>query len=168
MPDQPVFDAAALRSAREAAGLTQHQLARLIDVAGGERVSRWELGLSVPRPLMVKRLAQALEVDPERLAPAALEALTLRALRVRAGLGAREVAAAAHVSEATYRRWEAGTVASNLPVDALAVVLGVPADAVVRASGAARDGPGRAAQPDLETVPRPLPPPPPHTPGPDR
>ena len=44
------MDPGALRAARERAGLTQHQLARLVGVAGGERVSRWELGTSEPRP----------------------------------------------------------------------------------------------------------------------
>ena len=45
-------------------GLTQHELARLIDVAGGERISRWELGSSAPRPEMLLRLAQALPAPP--------------------------------------------------------------------------------------------------------
>ena len=44
------IDPSALRTARESAGLTQHELARLVGAAGGERVSRWELGASVPRP----------------------------------------------------------------------------------------------------------------------
>ena len=39
-------DPLALRDARLRMGLTQHELARLIDVAGGERISRWELGSS--------------------------------------------------------------------------------------------------------------------------
>ena len=38
-------DPVALRDARLRMGLTQHELARLI-VAGGERISRWELGSS--------------------------------------------------------------------------------------------------------------------------
>src|SRR5665647_3888120 len=53
----------ALRDARIRMGLTQHELARLIDVAGGERISRWELGSSALRPEMLHRLAQALNVD---------------------------------------------------------------------------------------------------------
>ncbi|WP_425577343.1 helix-turn-helix domain-containing protein [Nocardioides endophyticus] len=44
------LDPSVLRAAREEAGLTQHELARLVGVAGGERISRWELGASVPRP----------------------------------------------------------------------------------------------------------------------
>ncbi len=56
------MDPAALRAARERAGLTQHQLARLVGVAGGERVSRWELGTSEPRPEILVRLAKVLDV----------------------------------------------------------------------------------------------------------
>jgi len=56
-------DPLALRDARIRMGLTQHELARLIDVAGGERISRWELGSSALRPEMLHRLAQALNVD---------------------------------------------------------------------------------------------------------
>ena len=136
MPDEPVFDAAALRAARERAGLTQHQLARLVDVAGGERVSRWELGLSVPRPQMVKRLAQALQVDPGQLVPEVAGSMpTLRALRVRAGLSAQQVASDVHVSVATYLRWESGQV-QRLPgtaFSALAKALGLTPSEVRRA-----------------------------------
>ena len=61
---ESVVDPAALRDARVRMGLTQHELARLIDVAGGERISRWELGSSAPRPEMLLRLAQALPAPP--------------------------------------------------------------------------------------------------------
>jgi transcriptional regulator with XRE-family HTH domain len=47
----------ALRAARVRAGLTQHELARLVGVAGGERVSRWELGTSRPRPEILRNRA---------------------------------------------------------------------------------------------------------------
>jgi DNA-binding XRE family transcriptional regulator len=60
---ESVVDPVALRDARLRMGLTQHELARLIDVAGGERISRWELGSSAPRPEILHRLAQALNVD---------------------------------------------------------------------------------------------------------
>ena len=100
-------DPVALRDARLRKGLTQHELARLIDVAGGERISRWELGSSAPRPEILRRLAQALNVGATDL----LEAggpTDLRRLRTAAGLSARIVAARAHVSVPTYIRWEAG------------------------------------------------------------
>jgi len=37
-------DPVALRDARFRMGLTQHELARLINVTGGERISRWDRG----------------------------------------------------------------------------------------------------------------------------
>jgi len=55
-------DPLALRDARLRLGLTQHELARLIDVAGGERISRWGLGSSAPRAELRHRLAEALNV----------------------------------------------------------------------------------------------------------
>jgi transcriptional regulator with XRE-family HTH domain len=102
-------DSVALRDARLRMGLTQHELARLIDVAGGERISRWELGSSAPRPEMLQRLAQALNVGVAEL----LEAggpVDLRRLRTSAGLSARALAARAHMSVPTYVRWESGRI----------------------------------------------------------
>lgn len=101
-------DPAALRAARERAGLTQHQLARLVGVAGGERVSRWELGISEPRPDILVRLAKALELPALRLLEVVDDVPDLRALRFAAGLSAAEAATRAHVSKATYQRWESG------------------------------------------------------------
>jgi transcriptional regulator with XRE-family HTH domain len=101
-------DPAALRAARERAGLTQHQLARLVGVAGGERVSRWEAGVSEPRPELLVRVARILEVPAIRLIDVLDGAPDLRALRFAAGLSAATTAARAHVSKPTYVRWEAG------------------------------------------------------------
>ena len=101
-------DPAALRAARERAGLTQHQLARLVGVAGGERISRWELGASEPRPDIVVRLAKALDLPALQLLEIVDEVPDLRALRFAAGLSAVEVAARGHVSKTTYQHWESG------------------------------------------------------------
>lgn len=101
-------DPAALRAARERAGLTQHQLARLVGVAGGERISRWELGASEPRPDIVVRLAKALDLPALQLLEILDEVPDLRALRFAAGLSAVEVAARVHVSKTTYQHWESG------------------------------------------------------------
>ncbi|HEY5182482.1 MAG TPA: helix-turn-helix transcriptional regulator [Dermatophilaceae bacterium] len=98
---------AALRDARVRMGLTQHELARLIDVAGGERISRWELGSSAPRPEILLRLALVLDVDAADLLEAGGPA-DLRRLRTSAGLSARTLAARAHMSVPTYVRWEFG------------------------------------------------------------
>ena len=99
---------AALRAARETAGLTQHQLARLVGVAGGERVSRWELGVSEPRPDILIRLAKTLRLRVIELLDVEATGPDLRALRLIVGMSAAEIAAAAHVSKATYLRWESG------------------------------------------------------------
>ena len=88
-------------------GLTQHGLARLIEVAGGERISRWELGSSAPRPEVLHRLAEALNVDTTDLLEGQGPA-DLRRLRTSVGLSARTLAAQAHMSVPTYIRWESG------------------------------------------------------------
>jgi transcriptional regulator with XRE-family HTH domain len=100
-------DRLALRKARLRMGLTQHELARLIDVAGGERISRWELGSSAPRAELLHRLAVALNVGVADLLEGGAPA-DLRRLRTTAGLSARTVAARAHLSAPTYVRWESG------------------------------------------------------------
>ena len=100
-------DPVALRDARIRMDLTQHELAHLIDVAGGERISRWELGSSTPRPEMLHRLAQALGVDVADLLRTG-GPVDLRRLRISAGLSARSLAARAHLSAPTYIRWESG------------------------------------------------------------
>jgi transcriptional regulator with XRE-family HTH domain len=104
---ESVVDPAALRDARVRMGLTQHELARLIGVAGGERISRWELGSSGPRPEILLRLAVALDVDAADLLEDRGPA-DLRRLRTSAGLSARTLAARVHVSVPTYVRWESG------------------------------------------------------------
>lgn len=102
------LDARALRVARERARLTQSDLARKIGVVGGERVSRWELGRSQPRPDLLVRMAQELGIRPRQLVSTAGSVPDLRALRLAAGLDAYEVARAVHLSLPTYRKWEQG------------------------------------------------------------
>lgn len=97
-----------LRAARERAGITQSDLARLIGVVGGERVSRWEHGRSQPRPDLLVRLAEELDLQPRQLIRSASSVPDLRALRLGAGLEADEVVAAIHLSLPTYRKWEQG------------------------------------------------------------
>jgi transcriptional regulator with XRE-family HTH domain len=130
------IDPAALRAARERAGLTQHQLARLIGVAGGERVSRWELGTSEPRPDILVRLAKALDLPAVQLLDLGDDVPDLRALRLAAGLSAADVAARAHVSKPTYQRWEAGRwerLPSRQNIQGLARALRVSARVAVTA-----------------------------------
>lgn len=131
--DAPPFDFAALRHARLAAGLTQRDVALAVGVAGGERVSAWEAGRVAPRPTVVLKLAQLLDVDLELLLPGEG---TLRLARIRAGLSRQDLAAAVHVSASTIFRWETGDY-TDAPaegtVERLADALGVASPELVRA-----------------------------------
>ncbi|MDO9495688.1 MAG: helix-turn-helix transcriptional regulator [Nocardioides sp.] len=101
-------DPSELRAAREKAGLTQHELARLVGAAGGERISRWELGTSVPRPDFLVKLARALDIPALRLVRHDGAIPDLRALRLQAGLTVPDLAAAVNVAPPTYYAWEQG------------------------------------------------------------
>ncbi len=129
-------DPSALRAAREKAGLTQHELARLVGAAGGERISRWELGTSVPRPDFVVKLARALGIPTRRLIHLDGEVPDLRALRLQAGLTVPELAASLNVAVPTYYAWEQGRW-SRFPatrsLEALARALGESVEVVVAA-----------------------------------
>jgi transcriptional regulator with XRE-family HTH domain len=140
VPAESGVDQVALRDARLRMGLTQHELARLVDVAGGERISRWELGSSTPRPEIIQRLAKALNVGVADLLEAGGPA-DLRRLRTSAGLSARSLAARAHMSVPTYVRWESGRT-KRLPgrqaLKPLAKALNVTVEAVESAIVTAR------------------------------
>lgn len=141
-PDYLV-DPAAIRDSRIAAGLTQQELARLVGVAGGDRVSKWECGAAVPRPEALHRLAAVLDVQPIDLLTPLTGVPDLRRLRLLVGKSAASVAKAAHVSVTTYQRWEGGGVQHLPPRAALAElgeVLGVSADEVSAAIRAAPRG----------------------------
>ncbi|WP_240978038.1 helix-turn-helix transcriptional regulator [Knoellia koreensis] len=143
MQTDPLVDPQALRDARVKAGLTQHELARLVGVAGGERVSRWERSASVPRAEVLHRIADVLNVTSADLLVPATGDPDLRRLRVLAGLSARQVAEETHVSVPTYARWESGQLdrmPSQVALQALAKVLGVGVDEVRAALTAARRG----------------------------
>jgi len=142
MPGDPRLDVAALRTARVRAGLTQHELARLVGVAGGERVSRWELGTSSPRPEILRRIAAALDFSLADLFVAGAELADLRGLRVAAGLSMEELATRVHVSKATLSRWESGHVASapaRASLELLADSLAATVEDVERAFDRSRD-----------------------------
>lgn len=144
MEPDPLVDAQALRHARVRAGLTQHELARLIGVAGGERVSRWERGASAPRPEVLHRIAAVVDVRVSDLLVPAQGGPDLRRLRVLAGLSARQVAEQAHLSLPTYARWEAGGIDRTPPaaaLEALAGALKVSVKEATSALAAARRGP---------------------------
>ena len=135
------IDPSVLRAAREKAGLTQHELARLVGAAGGERISRWELGASVPRPDFLVKLARALDIPTLRLIHMEGEVPDLRALRLKAGLTVPELAAAVNVAVPTYYAWEQGRW-TRLPaatqLESLARGLGDTVDGVAAAFQEAR------------------------------
>lgn len=79
------IDAAALRRARRARGLTQAGLARILGVAGGERVSAWERGVNQPDVALLPLMAATLEVEPALLLGRSRAPRDLRALRWSAG-----------------------------------------------------------------------------------
>lgn len=135
MPDETSpLEPERLRAARLRAGLTQAEVARAVGVAGGERVSRWELGASAPSMSMLARLAKVLDLDLEELLPAR-GAPDLRRLRVEAGLTVIELAERGKISKGTIKRWEAGSGVRSVraPLDLLADALGVSVDQVRRA-----------------------------------
>ena len=132
------FEPQALRQARVAAGFTQHELARMLGVAGGERVSRWELGRSAPRLDTLARAAAVLSVDVESLLVGGEDHGELRSLRQARGLTLAELAHQVHVSKSTISRWETGQGSRELPpgiVRLLADALGVSLSTVRTAIG---------------------------------
>ncbi|WP_367181607.1 helix-turn-helix domain-containing protein [uncultured Serinicoccus sp.] len=140
-PARAPMDPKRLRSLRKRAGLTQHQLARAVGIVGGERVSRWELGRSIPRPGVLGRIAEILDVPVETLLIAAADPATLREQRLAAGLTIAQLAEAVYVSPRTVVRWENGDLKSEVStrhVTLLAERLGVSAPRVVQALRAAR------------------------------
>ena len=136
------IDSRALRMARVAAGLTQSDLARKVGVVGGERVWRWEHGRSQPRPDLLVRLAEALDLNPRQLVRPASAVPDLRALRLAAGLDAYEVVLAIHLSLPTYRKWEQGRwrrLPDRTTLEALARTFKVSRAEVERAFRAAQN-----------------------------
>ncbi len=108
METAPAIDGAALRTAREAAGLTQHQLAHEVGVVGGERISMWERGTARPRtPQLLHAVARAVGMPVGALLVPPDGAPGLRWLRFVAGVSVDELAQAAHLTPATLKRWEA-------------------------------------------------------------
>lgn len=89
--------------------MTQSDVARAIGVAGGERVSRWELGLSEPQADSLVRLAAVLQVNPQEILVSMAEP-DLRRLRVLSGRSLRDLAQDVGSSAPAIARWENGRV----------------------------------------------------------
>lgn len=98
----------AIRDARETARLTQHQLAREVGIAGGERVSKWELGTATPRLEVLAKVARVVDVDIQVLLAPGFRLVGVARLRAAQSLSVSEAARRCHVSIATYERWERG------------------------------------------------------------
>lgn len=131
---------AAVRRARSRRGLTQHQLARIVEIAGGDRVSGWERESTQPRARIIPDLARALGVDPLELLSLP-NGVDLRALRLVAGRTAPELALAVNVSVHTYLRWEAGQrlpLGDTRTLASLSRQLGVPVERIAKALEASR------------------------------
>ncbi|MBW8174023.1 helix-turn-helix domain-containing protein [Ornithinimicrobium sp. Arc0846-15] len=108
MFDRPTIRPDALRHAREAAGLTQHQLAVRLELSGGERVSSWETGRVQPHFAQLRNLSVVLGISIADLLDLPDGGLSLRLMRLRTGLEISELAKNVGVSSRTVRRWEEG------------------------------------------------------------
>ena len=96
---------------------------------------------SVPRPGMLGRIAEALDVPVEDLFLVADDQAGLRELRLSAGLTIAQLADAVYVSARTVVRWENGDVRGDISAAHLALLaqaLGVPAPRVTEALRASR------------------------------
>jgi transcriptional regulator with XRE-family HTH domain len=108
METAPALDGDALRSARERAGFSQNDLARVLGLASGGRISLWERGEARPRsPQLLHALAAALATPVAELLESPQGGPTLRWLRFAAGLSVEELALATHTSPSSVKRWEA-------------------------------------------------------------
>jgi len=131
METAPALDGNALRSARERAGLSQNDLARLLGLASGGRISLWERGEARPRsPQLLHALAAALAIPAAQLLASPQHGPSLRWLRFAAGLSVEELALATHTSPSSVKRWEAeGLVRpTERVVDALVQALNATED----------------------------------------
>ncbi len=102
----------ALHRARSARGLTQSQLARIIDVSGGERVSECERGVRAPAVRLIPAVAAALGVTHLEFL-ALPNGVDLKALRLASGKTSTEIAQQTQVSSATYLRWGVRQIAGD-------------------------------------------------------
>jgi transcriptional regulator with XRE-family HTH domain len=127
---------------RKAAGLSQADLAALIESPGRERrVGEWERGEVQPRPLHLVRLAAALQVDPLELLDVDPADPPLIALRFAAGLSLEGASLASGLSISAYRRLETGVVRSDpepTTSQLLADALNVPAERLAQALARSR------------------------------
>ena len=129
-----------MAAGRAAAGLTQQQLAQLLQTEQ-TRISEWERGVMTPRPNLMPKLAAAIGLDALEFLAVDPVAPALEDMRLAAGLTMRDVAAQVGISLKRYRLIEIGATRRDPPpqvVEDLARVFAVPAVTVHRAVDAAR------------------------------
>ncbi|MFD4535585.1 helix-turn-helix domain-containing protein [Kitasatospora sp. NPDC058397] len=95
-----------LRELRARLGMTQEQVARILDCSRSA-VSTWETTGRLPRPGRLRRLAELMDV-PVRELLIASNSSTLRQMRTAAGLRQMDVAALLHIKSSTYCDVEKG------------------------------------------------------------
>lgn len=138
------FRADALHDQRVRCNLSMSQVAVLAGLSP-ETVRRAELGLTVPSGRTVRKLAQALGVDVEALAPSGQGPPTLTDVRHRIGLQQRDIARRVQVTVQMVSKVEAGVYGVRKP-QRWAKAYGLSVEAWVAAWNAAREAGKRQAQ----------------------
>jgi len=137
------LDGQALRKARHAAGLSQHQLALECGLSSDSLLSRWERDVASPRPATLKVLAERLGVPIVALQPMEVrERPDLRAERFRRGWSMRELAEMTGIPVPTLVSLERGTIQRRPhghTVSALSIGLGVREEDVLDLIARARE-----------------------------
>lgn len=95
-----------LASARQAAGLSQEELAAAVHVANEERIALWERGRERPQARFIPVLAARLGISPLSLLDGDPDHPDLAHLRVAAGLNLQEMAQRVGLATTTYHRLE--------------------------------------------------------------
>ena len=129
-------DGAVLRKARRNAGLTLNEVAEVVGVADGARVSAWEYGLEQPHPSFIPKLAKAVNLPVTALLVGKGLKPRLADLRLAKGLTLSELAANAGIPRTTCHRLEQGVgirTPDQATLSALALALDSSRDAVLTA-----------------------------------
>ncbi|CAN5277165.1 hypothetical protein BH20ACT5_BH20ACT5_08860 [soil metagenome] len=147
---QPEFSGARLTEARQAAGLSEEDLAAAIGASSGLRIRAWESGEAErPRPRFVPLLARALGTDALTLLDVDPDDPPLAALRIDDGKTNQQLHEETGLGTMRYQRMESGNNAYEVDqdtVEALARAFAVTPDrirAAVTRSRARRADHGR-------------------------
>ncbi|MGJ0121690.1 helix-turn-helix domain-containing protein [Williamsia sp. MIQD14] len=134
-----------LRAARENAGLTQGDLARMADV-GRTTVYQWENGTATPQVDILARVIRTLDIAMTEVVVIADDELFPGDLRVRRGLTQPQLGKAAGLSTGLISAIEHGEVQlAAATADALAAALNVSTDTLIAAHARVRQRPAGSA-----------------------